>query len=360
MLSGIMLFHSLGSTPMPGCSIDSGCGAVLSGKWAYIAGLIPVSSLATGAYLTLLLGLWCIRPSDPQLHKTGWNLLLFLCGSIVGIAIWFIGLQLFELHEICKYCMAMHTLGIIISVILYSISRKSIITSQRRIVPISIGFLAAAVTAIVQVLTIDMNLNNRGETQDPLPLFTTTEMPVIGPADAPIQVELMFDYQCSHCRKIHVILPEVAEKFGGKVNFILLPTPLSNSCNYYLPAGPDRFAGSCTLAKAALSVWQTAPDKFQEFDSWMFEAGPEGWYPRKEADAIEMAASLIGRDKLAGCMDNLWVQSYFSKVFELFGRTVNTNGGGIPRFVYGQRWLIPDSDTPEGLYNQIDELISNQ
>ena len=354
LLSGWMLVHSLVSRPMPGCGADSGCGSVMSGKWAYIGGLMPVSALAVGTYLAMLACLWGIGNAENAVSLAARRCMLLLGGAIFASAIWFTALQLLVIHSICRYCMSVHILGIAVTVLTFMLCGRSV----RRWMLIAAGVGLGAVMAIVQTVTLPDAVYDEGSTQEPLPLFTSDEYPVVGPADAPVKVELMFDYQCSHCRKLHTMLPQLADMFGGRVAFITLPVPLSNACNYYLPEGPDMFEGSCTLARLALAVWQKAPERFREFDGWLFEEGPDGWYPRTVDDATAMAEQLAGHEALASAIGNEWTESYFRKVFELFGRTSEGRGGGIPRFVYGQRWLVPDADTPDALYGLIGNLIN--
>ena len=43
------------------------------------------------------------------------------------------------------------------------------------------------------------------------------------------------------------------------------------------------------------------------------------------------------------------IDAYLRRVEELFGRTTSGGKGGIPRFIAGQRWLVPDADTPAAL-----------
>ena len=353
LMSCLMMVYSIFSRPLPGCGADSGCGNVLSGKWAYIAGIIPVSALAVGTYLAMLLCLWGIGNRDRAVRGTACRCMTVLSGAILASAIWFTALQLLVIHSICKYCMCVHIIGIAVFV-LTLLPHQS--RACRNLLPA--GLALGAIMAVIQATTLPDAIYNEGSTQEPLPLFTSDEYPAIGPADAPVKIELMFDYQCSHCRKLHSMLPQLAGMFGGRVAFITLPTPLSNECNYYLPDGPDPFVGSCTLAKLALAVWQASPEAFREFDSWLFEEGPDGWYPRTPEDATAMAEQIIGRDTLEQTYGNAWTAEYLRTVLELFGRTSDGSGGGIPRFVYGQRWLVPEADTIEALYGLIDNLIN--
>lgn len=346
-----MLAHSLSGMSMPGCGTGSGCYSVLNGRWAYIAGIIPVSALSVGTYLALILCL-SVYTHNPQNEtaSTAAFLMRLLSGAILTIALWFIGLQVFVLHTFCKYCIAVHALGITISFLTLSL------TGNTRLLSACAGVCIAIVTAAVQVITLPEAVYEEGSSYDPLPAFSPSEVPSIGPGDAPIHIELLFDYRCSHCRKLHALLPELAGMFQGKVVFLTLPTPLSNACNYYLPSGPDAFDGSCELTKLALALWQADTAAYRNFDKWLFETeGSNGWYPRSITEATAKAKELNA--KYIEFYNNDWTNQYLTKVFELFGRTASSKGGGIPRFVYGQHWLVPDADTPETLYGLLSNLI---
>lgn len=344
-----MMVHALSGMSMPGCGTGSGCDSVMSGRWAYIAGLVPVSALAVGAYLALLLCLFSFK-SDA---RTASRIMLVLGGAIIGMALWFTAIQAFVLHTFCKYCMAAHVLGTVIAVLIICSC------TGHRWQWLAAGIGLAALTAAVQYDTLPDAAYAEGAAQEPLPLFSADQVPTVGPKDAPVQVELMFDYRCSHCRSLHAMLPQLVDMFQGRVAFLLLPTPLSNACNYYIPQGPDPFEGSCTLTRLALAVWQAAPDRFPEYDGWLFLEGPDGWYPRTESDAVIMAQQIVAdNDAFESAYSNMWTMDYLTKVFELFGRTTNGRSGGIPRFVYGQKWLVPDADTPEAVYELLEKLIN--
>lgn len=345
----IMALHALHGTAMIGCGAGSSCDSVMSSRWSSLMGAVPVAGLAAGVYLAILLCLCFVK--DKEIAPLAWKFLLAFGGAILGSAVWFFILQKWVIGQFCKYCMATHAVGIVVTGLLWYQAHNNC-PSKWNPLCAAAGLLLAACLAGFQLLTTPKNAYDSGESASALPLLKAGETPIIGSEDATYHINLMFDYQCSHCRKIHFAAKEIAES-RSDIAFVLVPCPLSYACNPYVPAsGQDRFAGSCDLARTALAVWFAAPDKFAEFDEWLFTAedAAKGWYPRRVEDATSKATEILGgEEQLYEAIRNAAISSLFSKSFELFGRTTTQGKSGIPRLVYQSRWIIPEVDDAEGL-----------
>jgi len=128
------------------------------------------------------------------------------------------------------------------------------------------------------------------------------ELPMIGSADAPKLMVILFDYACPHCRATHQALrPVIESKTAG---LILLPTPLNSDCNPAIEETEPRFRDSCELARLALAVWRASPEQFAEFDAWLF--APE--LPRSAADARAEAVRRIGQAELSAALESDWIE----------------------------------------------------
>ena len=99
-----------------GCSggdlID--CEHVLTSHWSKVMG-VPVSVPAVGLYASLIALLAFARHSGPaSLRQMVWGGMTL--GSVMAglAALWFIGLQVFEL-KFCPYCLVVHTCGIVLA-----------------------------------------------------------------------------------------------------------------------------------------------------------------------------------------------------------------------------------------------------
>lgn len=356
VLSAVMAMHSLRGTALVGCAAGSSCDSVLGSRWSSLMGVIPVAGLAAGVYLAILLCLFFVR--DKEIAPLAWKMLLVFGGAILGSAIWFFILQKWILGQFCKYCLATHSVGIIVTGLLWYQAHRSC-PSKWNPVCGAAGLMLAAGLAIFQLTTTPKVAYDRGDSANALPVLKADETPVLGSEDAAYRINLMFDYQCSHCRKIHFAAKDITES-RPDIAFVLVPCPLSYACNPYIPAsGHDQFAGSCDLARLALAVWFAEPDKFAEFDEWLFTAEDpaKGWYPRTvEAATLKAAQLLGGEQQLFEAERNAAVNTVFTKSFELFGRTTMQGKSGIPRLVYQSQWIIPEVDDADGLM----EILSKE
>ena len=350
-LAGWMLFHSLTGVRMVGCGAGSGCDSVMGSPWAYVLGGIPVSLPAVVSYLLLAL---CIvflggeSPEDRSLDRILWPMMLTLGGAIVGAALWFCYLQLFVLHAFCKYCTLLHLLGCVLAGLIL-VAGRPLSLSKGLYGWFAAGLVSAALFAFVQSRTLPAAAYDTGRTEAALPTFSEGEVPVLGPQDAPDELTLLFDFQCIHCRRLHLILPDLLEKAGGQYRLHLCPVPLSSDCNPYIPAtGVDRFAGSCPLTRYALAVWYACPDAYGAYWDYLLGGGDERAVVAP-AEAEARARALLGEDFQTAVKDPR-IDAYLRKVEELFGRTSNAEKSGVPRLIHGQKWLVPETD-------QADELL---
>ena len=350
-LAGWMLFHSLTGVQMVGCGAGSGCDSVMGSPWAYVLGGVPVSLPAVVSYLLLAL---CIvflggeSPEDRSLDRILWPMMLTLGGAIAGAALWFCYLQLFVLHAFCKYCTLLHLLGCVLAGLIL-VAGRPLSLSKGLYGWFAAGLVSAALFAFVQSRTLPAAAYDTGRTEAALPTFSEGEVPVSGPQDAPDELTLLFDFQCIHCRRLHLILPDLLEKAGGQYRLHLCPVPLSSDCNPYIPAtGVDRFAGSCPLTRYALAVWYACPDAYGAYWNYLLGGGDER-AAVAPAEAEARARALLGEDFQTAVKDPR-IDAYLRKVEELFGRTSNAEKSGVPRLIHGQKWLVPETD-------QADELL---
>ncbi|MBO4268304.1 MAG: thioredoxin domain-containing protein, partial [Bacteroidaceae bacterium] len=285
-----------------------------------------------------------------------YHLTLFLSGAIAGSAVWFIGLQHYIIHAFCPYCMTAHILGIILAIlcIVFCSRRKA----GKRVLHILLGVMTAALVAAVQLLTTPRSLAERGFIEEQLQLPDPSEMPVTGNPDAKHKITLLFDWQCSHCRKLHLMLQETASLMNDSVAFVCCPVALSQECNPYIPPGPDSFQGSCDLLRIGMALWNTDREAFRQYEEWYFSADPKkGWYPPSPEQAMRKAAALTGDSRMESALESDSIDIYISLITELFGRTSISGLGAIPRLIYNGQVMIPDADTPAGLADLIVSMI---
>lgn len=360
LLSVVLCIHSISGRGLIGCSQGTDCNLVLGSKWSFLFGIIPVSALAAGVWITFLI---CLKMHssnrDLELQYFLNRILLVLSGAVTGSAAWFIWLQSHMIQAFCPYCMTSHILGIIISIltVIWCIKQKP----GHSVLNICFGLIIAVGLAVVQFATTPLTLAERGFTREPLPELSAQELPVIGDPDAPHTVSLLFDWQCSHCRQIHNMLPDAVERLSGKVAFVLCPISLSRECNPLVPqTSTDRFAGSCKLLRTGLALWRTDPIAFNRYEEWYWGDPGKGWNPPGVDEATAYAQDLIGADRLEAAMNDEWIKSYLQTVLQVFGRTSGGGRSAVPRLIYNGNWMIPEADDTAGLVSLIESLIDNQ
>jgi uncharacterized membrane protein len=375
LLAGWMLSHSLAGARMVGCGSGSGCDSVMGSPWAYLAGGIPVSLPAAVVYVLLALCVLFLggeSAGDRSLDRILWPLMYFLSGCIFGAALWFCYLQAFVLRTFCPWCTALHLVGCILAVLILIRDSGSLAgmtdqdrhsgledchsglapESRRRYLWFAAGLAAAAVFALVQVYTRPEAVYDAGRTEASLPAFTDGEAPVLGASNASDELTLLFDFQCVHCRRLHKVLPELQAQAGGEYRIRLCPVPLSSACNPYIPnSGIDRFAGSCPLTRYALAVWYARPDACEAYWDYLLGSGDEHAFI-DPADAEIRARALLG-DAFDTAVADPRIEAYLKKAEELFGRTSNAEKSGVPRFIHGQNWLVPETDQEDKLLELI-------
>lgn len=358
LLSTILCIHSISGHGLIGCTQGTNCNIVLGSRWSFLFGIIPVSALAAGAYLTLLACILLIdsKWTGAQEQQFLFHAILVVSGAIIGCAIWFIWLQSHMIRTFCPYCMTAHILGIVISVlsVIWCIGQKT----RRIVLNILIGILIAAALGVVQFTTTPRSLAERGFVNEPLRYPDPKEMPIIGNPDAKHKVTMLFDWQCAHCRRTHIMLPDAVSLLGDSIAIVCTPVSMSRECNPHISPGIDRFAGSCTFMRIGLAIWRTNPDAYWEYENQFFGTDlVQSWNPPTVEQATAMAEQLIGKDRLEKSMQSRWMENYIWTVNELFGRTSKGTTSAIPRLIYNGKIMIPEADNPSALASLIREMV---
>jgi uncharacterized membrane protein/protein-disulfide isomerase len=373
VLSAYLSWHYLVGGAVIGCGGGSPCDQVLSSRWATIGGVLPVSGLAAGAYLAMLVASLSIGPASAvPVRRLAWGAILVLVGAAAGSAVWFIILQKWVIGAFCPYCMTTHISGLLLAALVIWRAPKQFdndstdvamrnpvsntpvnagVTSPAQdISPViphrvigslpSVGLALAGILAACQIGFPPRAVYRDGNAQDNLPVIDPHAVPLVGLPDAVSVVTLLFDYTCSHCQKIHFMLDEAIRRYDGKLAFALCPTPLNSQCNPYIPRDMDAFKDSCELAKIGLAVWVANREAFSAFDRWMFslESG-DRWRPRSIDAARAKAVEWVGQAKFDAARSDPWIDRYLQTSIQLYG---DTGGNAIPKLVFGSRWVVPE------------------
>ena len=370
VLSAILSWHYLERGSIIGCSGGSPCEQVLHSRWSMIAGVLPVSGLAMGVYLAMFVAGFFIGPgTEAPIRRLAWSALLIMVGSVAGSAVWFTIVQKWVIGDFCLYCATTHITGLLLATLVimravkefdnHSNTVEQTNTAQvqddstinprsiNRIVPVMgksmIGLFFAGILAAFQIGFTPPAVYRDGESQDNLPVIDYHAVPMIGSSDAPCIVNVLFDYNCPHCQQLYLMLNEAVHRFHGKLGFALCATPLNSQCNPYITRDVDEFKNSCELAKIGLAVWVAKRDAFSDFDNWMFtfESG-DTWRPRSVESAKTKAIELVGKVKFDAAWSDPWIEDYMQTCIGIYGQTIHKGNGGVPKLIFGSRWVIPE------------------
>jgi uncharacterized membrane protein/protein-disulfide isomerase len=382
-LSAYLGWHYLMGGEMIGCGVESSCDRVINGRWATIGGVLPVSGLAAGAYLAMLVASLFIGPAtEAPVRRLAWRAMLVLIGAAAGSAVWFTIVQKWIIGSFCPYCMATHITGLLLAALVIWRAPKQFDDETTDIAPRNstspkhisaaaprqligrlpaiglalAGLVLAGILAACQIRFVPPAVYRGGESKVNLPAIDPHAVPLVGSPDAPCVVSLLFDYKCPHCQELHLMLDEAVRRYGGKLAFALCPTPLNTQCNPYIPRDVDEFKGSCELAKVALAVWVAKREALPAFDRWMFsyESG-DRWQPRSLDAARAKAVELVGQAKFDAAQADPWINQYLQTTIRIYGDTVQSasnpqRANAVPKLVFGEHWVIPEP-------NDVDELI---
>ena len=300
---------------LAGCGKGSGCENVLGSKWSVVFGVFPVSAFSSALYLALIASLFMRGGVIRWLRVLAG--FLILCA-----AIWFTVLQIFIIKTICPYCMTVHSLGVLVSILILVMDLKE----QSWIASASSLTMAAACVAglaLIQhygpepethrmdtgsdVISGESNANDSLHAQGKGRLVSLLEgkksyrvaaLPHVGAVNSTHVIVKYFDYTCESCMKVHHDLGKSQSKYPGKLTVVVLPVPIERSCNPYLPTGVKDHDNACDLARLALRVWMADPASFAEFHDWLFE------YHRQPIEVAEAKAySLVSGEAMDSIPD---------------------------------------------------------
>jgi uncharacterized membrane protein/protein-disulfide isomerase len=384
-LSSYLGWHFLMGGPVIGCGGGSPCEEVLSSRWSAIGGVLPVSGLAEGAYLAMLVASFFIGPATvAPVRRLAWRAMLVLVGAAAGSAVYFTIVQKWVIGAFCPYCMATHITGLLLAVLVIwraprefendsndvmltnpvpkatkspmmaaRVPDESAASARRVIRPwpaiglALVGVALAGIMAACQAAFTPAAVYRGGESQNSLPTINPHDAPLVGSPDARYVVTLLFDYQCPHCQQLHSLLDEVIRRYDGRLAFVLCPAPLNPECNPYVSREVDEFKDSCELAKIGLAVWVANREAFAVFDRWMFSPEPgQLWHPRTLDAAKAKAVELVGQARFDAAQADPWVDRHMQTSVQIYGGTGST---AVPKLVFGSRWVTPEPRDADGL-----------
>jgi uncharacterized membrane protein len=372
-LSSYLLWASLAHEHLPGCGLESGCGAVTSSRWSHLF-QIPVSLPAVLLYAGVLWATLQVNGASRQTDRRLVEGLLAASGAaLVTAAAWFIALQLFVIGSICPFCMAAHACGISVGVILlWRAWNRSPRHDSRATRPAPKGRLAlaglasVALFAVAQVIERPKTFSVTSSPQltvrkAPRKLqldggalqLDLSNVPLHGSPDAACVIVHLFDYSCSHCRALHPILVEACRTMSNQVAVASLPVPMATNCNPLLKRVIPAHINACAYAYCGLAVWRANPAKLSAFDDWIF--APQ-LPPAPDAAKAE-GMRLVGTNELNQALEDPWVREQIDFDIGLYkANYLRYRKDSLPELVIGTNLVAGTISSVDDLY----KLLSAQ
>jgi uncharacterized membrane protein len=335
VVSAYLLWVSLTDAGLPaGWGSESGCASVLSSRWAGSFG-VPVSAAALVPYLAAFAATWLASPSQSPNRQRHAQFVLLATAFVVALAaVWFVILQVFIIRAICLWCMTGHALGMMFAAAVLWSSRNFQLPVQalRASAAVAIALFAVLVggQVIVKYQPARLQRLPAGVNADTGPgrkriiqvlngrvQLSPHELPVLGSADAPHLLVMLFDYCCPHCQSTHGYLMKAMEKFGDQFAAIALPMPMDRKCNPHVKKTEARFEHACELARLALAVWKSDRQSFATFDSWLFDSDE----PRSPEQAARRANELVDAAVLQSALVQPWIDQHIARNIEIYQRS---------------------------------------
>jgi hypothetical protein len=222
-----------------------------------------------------------------------------------------------------------------------------------------VGLVLAGGLAASQIVFTPPPVYLAGESQESLPAIDPNAGPLVGSPDANDIVTLLFDYTCPHCQRMHFMLGEVIRRYEGKLAFALRPAPLNRKCNPYITQDVEEFKDACELVEIGLAVWVAKREAFGAFEDWMFsfESG-DRWRPRRLDAAKAKAIELVGQTEFEAARADPWIEEYLRSSLRIYGATIQSGHGGVPKLVFGSRWVIPEPYSADDLMQILQDSLA--
>ncbi|MFN5960296.1 MAG: vitamin K epoxide reductase family protein [Verrucomicrobiota bacterium] len=365
---------------LAGCGSEGGCSQALGGQWSQLAG-IPITLPALALHLGIIaLSLPAI--AERFQPATRQRFLSFAACTLIGAALWFIGLMIWGGRGTawCPWCLATHAAGLI--------SATSILRSSHSR-PASLFPTAAAATlattslALAQIFgpapqsheitstttppratasspapdsTTPANLRQyTGSPRPPRPVsffngqfaFDAANLPILGSPDAPHVLVEYFDYTCGSCRDLYKDLGSLKTAHPDKFAVVLIPCPLNRSCNPNLKPNIKDHEAACDLARLALAVWKHSPASFPRFHEALLKLP----LPANPAPAFELAATAVPPDTLRATIQSPEVAAFLASSTSDYASLAAQN-------LRMPKLLLRDSIMMHGLANSAETFVA--
>jgi protein-disulfide isomerase/uncharacterized membrane protein len=280
--------------------------------------------------LSLCIAVACLRESDRKAAAAAGTLVSALAVCFDG---YLAAVMVFEVEALCVLCLATYAVNLLLLLCFLAVARcEPASVEWRRLGPswrdllhgaesdyyrsVFKGGLALATLigcAVLLVLCLEPMVQIRayGESQvrdflsrarhgtPEVSMKAFADQPWAGPEDAPLQVVLFGDFECSLCRSITETLEGLRERRPGEIRVAFVNSPVSSKCNADIPE--DYHEHACWLARAGECAAEQG--RFWEFHDLLYrelslrEARPSDVEPR-------LAGLGLDEDALRTCLES--------------------------------------------------------
>lgn len=261
------------------------CDIVNTSRFSELAG-VPVSHLGSLLYVALLL-LSLLAARRPDFRTRSQPYLLLLIGLACAYSLFLAGISAFVLHAFCLFCISLYGInfGLLAAVAPGSLTTLQALPSQiaadRRALlrPAPLLLISAALFGALGSLILVRGAAQQAQqlaqertsaspaaatpaptagqaasspeaaTAPPRIDLRDPIAPSLGPADAPVTIVEISDFECPFCQKAAQTLAELRKLYPGKLRLVFRHFPLDESCNKLLKR--QIHENACAAARAA-------------------------------------------------------------------------------------------------------------
>ena len=133
--------------------------------------------------------------------------------------------------------------------------------------------------------------------------------------------------------------------------------PLDSKCNPLIKTTHADHINACNYAKICLAVHQIAPDKYDEFDKWLFNDHNK---IKSYSSVLKYAEGITSKDSIIKAMDSQLVLDQLATNIEVY--KLNSKNGDtsiMPQAIIKSRVMFgppPSAEALESLLNQFLDL----
>ncbi len=332
VLSAYLAWSTWHQQTLLGCGgAGANCEEVTETRWGKWFG-IPVSAGGVLVYSAIFLLSLSMRK---HASRNQWLALVFFSVLASASALWFVGLQIFEIKSYCYYCMAVHACGLSVASIVLAKAPLRRLSYRLGLTAIVAGIAVVVVLAAGQLkisddlpLPVTEPVENKPQVSEPQEIpaqrevilakgklwFSLSDFPFIGSGNTANFVAHFFDYTCPACRKFHSTLRDTHQTYINETTLVMIPVPLDAACNSAVKETAYTHQNACVYAEIGLALWRVSPQSYDSYDQFIFQ---DELPPSIEA-ARGLADHLAGKDAMDRALADPDMMSVLHHGLEMF------------------------------------------